>query len=201
MNYKIEVRKMKMKKLTILLAIASLGIMIASFASVQGQGMQSEMNTQIIGYYEPYGLYVTAPLNTSVEMINDFSITLRSPGTSTYSITLNSAAYASGQFDYLKVLYFNTTFSGTDILKITMYSSILNETQTFQYDLIFVTYSEYVSYVTHQTKPIGTITYGQLEEDISIALVLFAILTAISEREQFKRKVSKILKMGAIRSG
>lgn len=193
--------KMKTKNLTILLTIASLGILITSFALAQGQGVQSEMNTQIIGYYEPYGLYVTAPLNTSVDMINDFSITLRSPGTSTYSITLNSASYASGQFNYLKVLYFNTSFTGTDILKITMYSSVLNETQTFQYDLIFMTYTQYVTYVTHQTKPTGTLTYGQLEQDVAIALALFAILTAISEREQFKRKISKILKMGAIRSG
>lgn len=193
--------KIKTKNLTILLTIASLGIMITSFALAQGQGVQSEMNTQIIGYYEPYGLYVTAPLNTSVDMINDFSITLRSPGTSTYSITLNSAPYVSGQFDYLKVLYFNTSFTGTDVLKITMYSSVLNETQTFQYDLIFMTYTQYVTYVTHQTKPTGTFTSGQVEQDVAIALMLFAVMTAISEREQFKRKISKILKMGAIRSG
>ena len=190
------------KKIVLLLAIASIGLMVlVPIASAQGPS--TEMNTMIVGYDTSYGLYVTAPLNTSTDMIQNFTLTLRSPGASTYSITVSSEAYSNGHFDYLTVLYFNTSYSGQKTISITLYSSTLNLTQTFTYNLNFVTTTEYISYMNTQSHPstTGKYTITELATDVGIALGIFAILSAISTVEQFKSKIAKIMRLGAIRSG
>ena len=190
------------KKIVLLLAIASIGLMVL-MPIASAQGPSTEMNTTIVGHDTSYGLYVTAPLNTSTDMIQNFTLVLRSPGASTYSITVNSNPYSSGHFDYLTVLYFNTTYSGQKTISITMYSSALNLTQTFTYDLVFLTTTEYISYMNTQSHPstTGKYTITELATDVGIALGIFAILSALSTVEQFKSKIAKIMRAGAIRSG
>ena len=190
------------KKIVLLLAIASIGLMVL-MPIASAQGPSTEMNTTIVGYDTSYGLYVTAPVNTSTDMIQNFTLMLRSPGASTYSITVSSEAYSNGHFDYLTVLYFNTSYSGQKTISITMYSSALNLTQTFTYNLNFVTTTEYISYMNTQSHPstTGKYTITELATDVGIALGIFAILSAISTVEQFKSKIAKIMRLGAIRSG
>ena len=190
------------KKIVLLLAIASMGLMVlAPFAGAQSSS--TEMNTTIVGYDTSYGLYVTAPVNTSTDMIQNFTLMLRSPGASTYNITVNSNPYSSGHFDYLTVLYFNTTYSGQKTISITMYSSTLNLTQTFTYDLVFLTATEYISYMNSKiTKSvIGTYTEMEMEE-FGIALVtLSIILLVIMERSRYADKVRVAMKTGGERIG
>ena len=190
------------KKIVLLLAIASMGLMVL-MPIASAQGPSTEMNTTIVGYDTSYGLYVTAPLNTSTDMIQNFTLTLRSPGASTYSITVNSNLYSSGHFDYLTVIYFNTSYSGQKTLSITMYSSTLNLTQTFTYDLVFLTATEYISYMNSKiTKSvIGTYTEMEMEE-FGIALVtLSIILLVIMERSRYADKVRVAMKTGGERIG
>ena len=190
------------KKIVLLLAIASIGLMVL-MPIASAQGPSTEMNTTIVGYDTSYGLYVTAPVNTSTDMIQNFTLMLRSPGASTYNITVNSNPYSSGHFDYLTVLYFNTTYSGQKTISITMYSSALNLTQTFTYDLVFLTATEYISYMNSKiTKSvIGTYTEMEMEE-FGIALVtLSIILLVIMERSRYADKVRVAMKTGGERIG
>ena len=193
---------MKMKNLTILLAIASMGVIIASFASVQGQGPQTEMNTQIIGYYAPYGLYVTAPLNESVSMIDNFTIVLRSPGESNYQVTADGNPYSNGSFDYLTVLWFNTSWSGNYLVSISIYSSTLNVTQTFVYKLNMMNYVQYVSYISSHTQPkTGTYTLPQILEAVGAGVIGVAIMIPVFERLFFGEGVRQRSKEGGVRTG
>ena len=190
------------KKMVLLLAIASMGLMVL-MPIASAQGPSTEMNTTIVGYDNSYGLYVTAPLNTSTDMIQNFTLTLRSPGASTYSIAVDSKPYSSGHFDYLTVIYFNTSYSGQKTISITMYSSALNLTQTFTYDLVFLTATEYISYMNSKiTKSvIGQYTEMEMEE-FGIALVtLSIILLVIMERSRYADKVRVAMKTGGERIG
>lgn len=164
------------------------------------QGPESEMSTQIMGYDQSYGLYITAPLNTSVNMINNFTLTLRSPGESTYAILLNDKQTENGTFSYETVLWFNTTWTGTDILTIRLYSSVLNVTQTFQYDLSFVTITEYVNYVSQKVAP-SPKKYTQFDMEAFgyVSLIMGIILLGLWILFSYESRLAAAHKEGGIR--
>ncbi|MEM0160045.1 MAG: hypothetical protein QW393_04785 [Candidatus Micrarchaeaceae archaeon] len=194
--------KGKMKTKILILALVAWVVSLLLVSTSAAQGPETEMNVQIIGYDTTYGLYVTAPLNQSANMIQDFEIILHSPGASTYSLTENGKAVASGQFSYLKTLYFNTTFNGTVIMDISLYSSALAMNQTFQYILDFMTAVEYISYLHSETVPKPTgLPAADLESGIAASVIIVAILVAIRERERFEEKMHAIMRKGAIRRG
>ena len=191
-----------MNKTTLILGITAIFFLIAMGSVHAADGSSTEMNTQIMGYYAPYGLYVTAPLNQSVAMINNFSLVLRSPGESTYAITTNGHPYSQGTFSYMATIWFNTTWSGSYQVVVTLYSSVLAINQTFVYNLDMMSYAQYITYQSsHLTKPTGTYTLTQILEVITATAIGIASMLAIFERMWFREGVRARSKEGGVRTG
>jgi hypothetical protein len=187
---------------TRMIVVAVLLVSVGMMALASAQQPDTEMNTQIIGYYAPYGIYVTAPLNQSVSMINNFTITLRSPGESNYQVTVDGKVYSNGSFEYLMVLWFNTSWSGSYFLSISIYSSTLNVSQTFVYKLNMMNYAQYVSYISsHTSSPRGTYTLNQILEAVGAGIIGVAIMIPIFERLFFGEGVRQRSKEGGVRTG
>jgi hypothetical protein len=185
-----------------MIVLAVLVVSVGMIALASAQQPDTEMNTQIIGYYAPYGIYVTAPLNQSVSMIDNFTIILRSPGESTYQVTANGKPYSNGSFEYLAALWFNTSWSGNYLVSISIYSSTLNVNQTFVYKLNMMNYVQYVSYVSSHIQPQrGTYTLTQILEAVGAGIIGMAIMIPVFERLFFGEGVRQRSKEGGVRTG
>jgi uncharacterized membrane protein YfcA len=121
---------------------------------------QHQINAQIFGNVNVTGgfpAFLTNQSKSGVMPQSDY-ITLRSPGNSTFSLTVNgSYVFRDISFTGITSQTFNIKETGTVPIVITVTSASLNYTRTFHYAADIMTSTQFVNYASshyeHQSKP------------------------------------------------
>lgn len=106
----------------------------------------TEIGANITAYDSFYSLYIYAPQNTSAPMLQDFTISMNSPGNSTYTIRESGISIASGSFSWSKAIKENTTLSGLIAFTVVVSSEQANLQRNFTFILNIMAPVTYINY-------------------------------------------------------
>ena len=135
-------------------------------------GVDTEINAHVQSYYPTLGLYVTAPVNTSAPMLTTFSVSMRSPGNSTYQIFIGTALVRSGFFPWHTSINLTEGAASAAHLSVVITSSVLGITKTIYFILDFMTPETYINYINAHKSVLAQLTYYDAGGLAAMALIL-----------------------------
>ena len=177
--------------------IAIMPFLAAGISTASPGGLPAGMSAQIMGYYAPYDLYVTAPSGQSSPMIAPFQLNLTSVGTTSVTVNASGAVIYAGAFTNHTVIYDNTTYAGNVNLTVTMVSS--QGTAVITWKLDFMSPVTYISYVKAKVPVSVGVPYYMLGTFGVLGVFLTIIFMRIWTPGMRYRVKSKWISAGGVR--
>ena len=134
--------------------------------------VSTEINAHVEAYYPSLGLYVTAPQNTTAPMLTSFSVSMRSPGNSSYQIYMGSALERSGTFPWHGIVNLTSGPASGARLTVIIDSSVLGISKTIYFTLDFMSPQTYINYISSHEKVLNQLTYYDAGGLAALALIL-----------------------------
>ena len=156
-----------------LMAIGMFALLIPGIhAQVPQATVSTEINAHVEAYYPSLGLYVTAPQNTTAPMLTSFSVSMRSPGNSSYRIYMGSALERSGTFPWHGIVNLTSGPASGARLTVIIDSSVLGISKTIYFILDFMSPQTYINYLSSHEKVLNQLTYYDAGGLAALALIL-----------------------------
>ena len=162
----------------------------------------TEIQASVTSYDSAYSLYIYAPQNTSAPMLRDFTISMASPGNSSYVVKFNGVATESGTFAWQKNVKENTSLNGEVLVNVIIASRQANIRKNFSYILKIMSPVTYINYEHTKISVFAQFSATQfLEAFASGALVIYAFSKLF--RQGYAKPAAKdaMKNRGLIRSG
>lgn len=169
-----------MIKRSVCFSLIAIGMLALLIPGVHAQGPQAaapdpvitEINAHVEAYFPALGLYVTAPQNTTAPMLTSFTVSMRSPGNSSFQIYTGFTLVQSGTFAWHTAVNLTSGAASGVHLKVEISSSLLGISRTSYYLLDFMTPLSYISYLSSREPVLAQLTYYDAGGLAALALVL-----------------------------